>query len=32
VPNENAFDPDRKSESDAATAALDALFGGSDEN
>ena len=32
VPNENAFDPNRKSESDAATAALDALFGGADEN
>ena len=32
VANENAFDPDRKSESDAAKDALDALFGGSDEN
>ena len=31
VPRDDAFDPDRKSESDAAKAALDALFGGSDE-
>lgn len=32
VPTESAFDPDRKSESDAAAAALESLFGGSDEN
>ena len=32
IPNENAFDADRKSESDAALSALDALFGGNDEN
>ena len=32
VPNPDAFDPDRKSESDAALSALDALFGGGNEN
>ena len=32
VPNPNAFDPNRKSESDAAKSALDALFGNADEN
>ena len=32
VPNPNAFDAAGKSESDAAQKALDALFGGSDEN
>lgn len=32
VPNPDAFDPNRKSESDAALSALDALFGGSNEN
>jgi len=32
VPSENAFDPDRKSASDAAQSALDALFGDSDES
>ncbi len=31
-PNENAFDPGRKSESDAAKTALDALFGDSNED
>jgi hypothetical protein len=31
-PRDDAFDPDRKSEADAATATLDALFGGPDEN
>jgi hypothetical protein len=29
---DDAFDPDLKSEADTAKAALDALFGGSDEN
>jgi len=28
-PSEDAFNPDRKSEADAAKSALDALFGGS---
>ena len=28
VPDENAFNPDRKADEDAAKAALDALFGG----
>jgi hypothetical protein len=32
VPRDYAFDPDRRSESDAAKAALDALFGGPDDN
>jgi len=32
VANENAFDPEQKSEADAAKAALDALFGGSNED
>ncbi len=32
VPSENAFDPGRKSEADAAEVALDALFGGSNKN
>jgi len=32
VPSDSAFDPDRKSASDAATGALDALFGAADEN
>jgi hypothetical protein len=32
VPNPDAFDPNRKSESDAALSALDALFGGTNEN
>jgi hypothetical protein len=27
-PSDNAFDPDRKSQEDAARSALDALFGG----
>lgn len=31
LPSEGAFDPDRKSESDAAKDALEALFGGSDD-
>jgi len=31
TPNENAFDPDRKKDSDAAAAALNALFGDSSE-
>lgn len=31
IAREDAFDPDKKSESDAAIEALDALFGGSDE-
>ena len=31
VPSETAFDPDRKASADAATAALDALFGGTDD-
>jgi hypothetical protein len=32
VPRGDAFDPDRKSAADSAQAALDALFGGPDEN
>ena len=32
VPDENAFNPDRKTEADAAQAALHALFGDADEN
>ena len=32
VPNGDAFDPNRKSETDAAMGALDALCGGSNEN
>ena len=32
IPSENAFDPDRRSASDAAQEALDDLFGGTDEN
>lgn len=32
IPSENAFDPNRKSSADAAQRALDALFGGADEN
>jgi len=31
-PNPDAFDPNRKSDSDAALSALDALFGGNNEN
>jgi hypothetical protein len=31
LPNDDAFDTDRKSEADAAKSALDALFGGGDE-
>jgi len=32
VPNENAFDPNRKSDADAAKSALDALFGTSSDD
>ena len=32
VPNENAFNPNRKEEADAAQAALSDLFGDADEN
>lgn len=32
VPDENAFNPDRKTEADAAQAALHALFGDAGEN
>lgn len=32
IPNENAFDPDRKAVADQAQAALDALFGDANEN
>ena len=32
VPSETAFDPDRKSDADAAQVALDALFGDPNEN
>ncbi len=32
IPRDDAFDPNRKSEADAAQSALNALFGGSDEN
>lgn len=32
VPAEDAFDPDRKSATDAATAALDALFGSDNDS
>jgi len=32
VPGDDAFDPNRKSAADSAQEALDALFGGTDEN
>jgi hypothetical protein len=32
IPSDNAFDPDRKSQADASKSALDALFGGGDDD